>query len=229
MYGELIRTVRAPLVAASGLDALRTFCSLLETAVAASRPSDDEEELEDSLFVWGPEIEGAEQVRRRAELPCGDRARQRARPFTGGDEAVEQVVDVLMQHRFTVFGRISLFVLRERAVLPMIQGMLANRGNFDALGFRREYSCCFEISSCASLMAPESSCSVGLPKHPRRSRTNLIADASSLSDLLRSPASFQRKSKHCSISSNRNSANPNRRTLSSSSCRLDRSQKPEER
>ena len=56
------------------------------------------------------------------------------------DEAVKQVVDILTQHRFTVFGRIALFVLRERPVLPIIEAMLTNRGNFDALGFRREYA-----------------------------------------------------------------------------------------
>jgi hypothetical protein len=141
MYGELIRTVREPLVGASGLDALRTFCSLLEAGVAASRASDDEEEVEDYSFVWRPGIDGSRNTYDDVRNSLIETVRDSALDLSAAsDEAVRQVVDILTQHRFTVFGRIALFVLRERPVLPIIEAMLTNRGNFDALGFRREYA-----------------------------------------------------------------------------------------
>lgn len=140
MYGELTRVVREPLVTTSGLEALRTFCSLLEAAVAASGPSDDQQEVEDYSFVWRPEIEGGgnnyDDVRSSLVEAVRDSALELS---AAGDDTVKQVIDILTRHRFTVFGRIALFVLRERAVLPVIEAMLTNRGNFDALGFRREY------------------------------------------------------------------------------------------
>lgn len=141
MYGELIRTVREPLVGASGLDALRTFCSLLEAAVAVSRASDDKEEVEDYSFVWRPGIDGSRNTYDDVRNSLIETVRDSALDLSAAsDEAVEQVVDILAQHRFTVFGRIALFVLRERPVLPIIEAMLTNRANFDALGFRREYA-----------------------------------------------------------------------------------------
>ena len=122
MYGELIRTIREPLVAASGLDALRTLGSLLEAAVAASRASDDEEDVEDYSFVWRPEIEGAGNSNDDVRNSLVGTVRDSALDLSAaGDEAVEQVVDVLKRHRFTVFGRIALFVLRERAVLRLVR------------------------------------------------------------------------------------------------------------
>ena len=139
MYGDLIRTVREPLVGASGFDALRMFCSLLEAAVAASRGSDDKGEVEDYSFVWRPGIDGSRNTYDDVRNSLIETVRDSALDLSAAsDEAVKQVVDILTQHRFTVFGRIALFVLRERPVLPIIEAMLTNRANFDALGFRRE-------------------------------------------------------------------------------------------
>ena len=141
MYGELIRTVREPLVGAQGWTPCVQFCSLLEAAVAASRASDDEEEVEDYSFVWRPGIDGSRNTYDDVRNSLIETVRDSALDFSAAsDDAVKQVVDILMQHRFTVFGRIALFVLRERPVLPIIEAMLTNRGNFDALGFRREYA-----------------------------------------------------------------------------------------
>ena len=140
MYGELIRVVREPLVKGAGLDALRTFCSLLQAAVAASRSSDDEEEVEDYSFVWRPEIDGARNTYDDVRNSLVEMVRDSALELSAADdEAVKQVVDILKQQRLTVFGRIALFVLRERPVLPMIEATLTNRVTFVALGFRREY------------------------------------------------------------------------------------------
>lgn len=141
MYGELLRTVREPLVGASGLDALRTFSSLLEAAVAASRASDNAEEVEDYSFVWRPGIDGSRDTYDDVRNSLIETVRDAALDLSAAsDEAVKQVVDILTQRRFTVFGRIALFVLRERPVLPIIEAMLTNRGTFDALGLRREYA-----------------------------------------------------------------------------------------
>src|SRR5262245_41541079 len=141
MYGELIRIVREPLVKGAGLDALRTFCSLLQAAVAASRSSDNEKEVEDYSFVWRPGIDGSRNSYDDVRNSLVETVRDSALELSAaGDEAVKQVVDILKRHRFTVFGRIALFVLRERPVPPMIEAMLTNRADFDALGFRREYA-----------------------------------------------------------------------------------------
>ncbi|HEX9220327.1 MAG TPA: hypothetical protein VF858_07555 [Gemmatimonadaceae bacterium] len=139
MYGELIGTVREPLVKGAGLEALRTFCSLLEAAVAASR-SADEVELEDYSFVWRATIDGSgnsyDDVRNSLVNAVRDSALELS---ATSDEAVKQVLDTLEKYGFTVFGRIALFVLRARPVVPMIEAILTDRARFDALGFRREY------------------------------------------------------------------------------------------
>ena len=135
--------------------------------MAASRASDDEEEVEDYSFVWRPGIDGSRNTYDDVRNSLIETVRDSALDLpAASDDAVKQVVDILMQHRFTVFGRIALFVLRERPVLPIIEAMLTNRGNFDALGFRRGTPCCFATSSCSFPVARASSCSLGLPKHP---------------------------------------------------------------
>ena len=140
MYSELIGTVRDPLVKAADLDALRLFCSLLHAAVLASRPSDNGEEVEDYSFVWRPEIDGSgnsyDDVRNSLVNTVRDSALELS---AASDEAVKQVFDVLEKYGFSLFGRIALFMLRAKPVLPMIEAIFTSRAKFDAFGFRREY------------------------------------------------------------------------------------------
>jgi len=141
MYDELIKEVSRPLVDSAGLDALRTFCSLLNAAVAASRSAEDDEEVEDYSFVWRPAIaqqgqSGIDDVRHSLVNVVRDCALQLCSRV---DLADVRVLETLTSHRFRIFVRIALFVLHENPSLPAIEAILADRNNFDEVGFRREY------------------------------------------------------------------------------------------
>jgi hypothetical protein len=141
MYDELIEKVSRPLVDAAGLDALRTFCSLLNAAIAASRSTEERDDVEDYSFAWRPAIDqqgqgGIDDVRHSLVNVIRDSALHLS---SVGAVPNVRVLETLTSFRSHIFVRIALFLLRERPSLPAIEIILANRDNFDELGLRREY------------------------------------------------------------------------------------------
>ncbi|HEY3132715.1 MAG TPA: hypothetical protein VGL91_24910 [Acidobacteriota bacterium] len=110
-YEEIIDTVTQSLVSASGIDAVKLFCDLLEQAITLSR-NDSDDGQEDYLYISHPAIEeGAPLHQLSSLLICA--VRDAAEYLVRLDNATfQQVLTVLNERKWPTFIRIQLHLCR---------------------------------------------------------------------------------------------------------------------
>ncbi|WP_123605569.1 hypothetical protein [Micromonospora sp. Llam0] len=124
-YAEVLRSTAPALIHAAGRPAFTLLCDLLERAVVAGNPdSSGRAETHDDSWRWRPAIEDDPDAEHDPRSSLTDAVRAAARQIIGDNEmTIDEVVAELGIHRWTIFTRLILDLLREHgAQVPVIVG-----------------------------------------------------------------------------------------------------------
>ena len=157
-YERLLRQHCLPLVKAVGLQALDLLCHWLEEAVRTSRRRfGDAQPPEDHSAIWRPAIEEhAQNIRHSIEDVLVSAVRDAAGALVeSGQSSIADVIRLLEQRTWNVFGRIALHVLRcFHAQAPeLVEQWLTDRTLFDDAGLLHEYT--LLLRECFPKLPPE--------------------------------------------------------------------------
>ena len=143
-YGQMLKRSVGPLAAATGMEALRLFCTLLDQAVDLSMRNPEESQGQDYSWIW------REATDQPAQSHVGavrdwliDAVRDTATSIVESEtETLRVVVEMLESQRWLVFKRLAFCVLATaaRPDIAMAESRLSDREHFDNYGLRHEYS-----------------------------------------------------------------------------------------
>ena len=129
-------------VEAGGVAVLRVVCNALNDAVRLSRPSLDDEGPDDYSTIWHAAIDQDRDAGHDLKSTFVGAVRRTAEQLIQRDVArLTEVVEILEAHRWRVFDRIALHVLREApaSALPLIEARVGDREKFRERRLKREY------------------------------------------------------------------------------------------
>lgn len=138
-YRVIVKGAMPSLIVAAGIETLELFAGLLETAVSFSRRPEERELFNDYSDIWRTDIENLS--RHGIEDVLVSVVRDAAVQFAELQrEQIPAILAALESHRWSIFRRLSLHVLRKYPHRDLIIARLLNRANFNERTLWSEYS-----------------------------------------------------------------------------------------
>jgi hypothetical protein len=144
-YGEILRRCMPELVQRAGQPAFAMLCALLNAAVRRALPGSEDDNGRDYSSAWRRAIEEHEQngpSRSLREL-LAEAVRDAALQLVQADPAaLRRIVEQLERHKYAIFGRIALHLLRVHsdADHQLIAERLTAKALFDSTEHHHEYT-----------------------------------------------------------------------------------------
>src|SRR2546426_140950 len=140
-YQEALKLVVVPLGQHAGTNALAAFSRLLDSAIELSRTKDDEATSVDYSFIWRDAIEHDDPADQDVRNALISAVRDIAVLTATSRELLKETVDLLESHRWDVFRRIVLHLLRvsDHADAVLITHRIVNETAFEDATIRHEY------------------------------------------------------------------------------------------
>ncbi|MCG2660205.1 MAG: hypothetical protein L6437_08180 [Kiritimatiellae bacterium] len=141
---ELVLKENIPVLAeAVPFETLELLCSLLKNAVLFSQPEEERKKSHDGTYVWRPAIEDHEQNHDyMIDCPLITAVRDTAEGICKRTpEKISEVVQSVESHKWDIFRRIGLHLLRMAVNPPkaMVEERLVNENMFNHPGVYHEY------------------------------------------------------------------------------------------
>lgn len=141
-YRHFIDTTLDPLVRGQGAAALELFANILDRTLVLAR-RDREVGSDDFSYIWKPTIESGEDADHEPKGHLVAAVRDASRELVGqGTASLRTVVDLLLDHEFTVFRRIAYYLVAQSVEMDpeLAKELVADLDAFDDYRVRHEFA-----------------------------------------------------------------------------------------